>query len=65
MKDTGSKLGFLLIGAAVGAAVGYVIASDKKEQWMGDIKYLVDKVKGNAKCAARAVEEELDEIDGE
>lgn len=57
MNKTGSNLLFLAAGAILGAAVGYVAASDKKEQWFNDINNLVGRIKGNIK-ARPVVDEE-------
>jgi hypothetical protein len=46
-----SNLLFLAVGAAIGVAIGYVAASDKKEEWLKDINNLVGKVKSNVKDA--------------
>lgn len=62
MKKCNSNLLFLAIGAAVGTAVGYVVASDKKEEWMDDINHLVDRIKCNVKSSISKGKAELDEL---
>ena len=49
MNKTSSNLLFLAVGAVVGAAVGYVAASNKKEVWLNDINNLVSRMKGKGK----------------
>ncbi len=45
-KNVDSKLLLgLIIGGAVGAAVGYLAATDKKEQILDDLNEVVGKVK--------------------
>lgn len=64
MSKTASNLLFLAIGAAIGAAVGYVAATDKdkKEEWLNDVSGLVNRVKGNVKNVAAKGKEKLEEI---
>lgn len=62
MKKCSSNLLFLALGAAVGTAVGYVIASDKKEEWLEEINNVVDRIKCNVKSSMSKGKEELDEL---
>lgn len=62
MGKSNSNLLFLAIGAAIGAAAGYVAASDKKEEWMNEIGKLVVKVKKNVKGEASKADDELEDL---
>lgn len=62
MKKCNSNLLFLAIGAAVGTAIGYVIASDKKEEWLEDVSNVVGRIKQNVKSSMSKGRDEIDEF---
>ena len=62
MGKTGSNLLFLAAGVALGAAIGYVVASDKKEEWLKEASDVVDKLKTNVKNALSKGKSDLDEL---
>lgn len=62
MKKCNSNLLFLAIGAAVGTAIGYVAASDKKEEWLDDVHNLVDRIKCNVKNTISKTKNDIEEI---
>ncbi|MDR0334147.1 MAG: YtxH domain-containing protein [Dysgonamonadaceae bacterium] len=51
MKSEGKLLLGLGIGIALGAAIGYILGTDKKEEWLEQANVFVDKVKANVKMA--------------
>ncbi len=61
MKRTRSNLVFLAVGTIVGIGVGYIIASDKKEQWLNEANNLVGKIK-NAVSKCKNHDEDTEDI---
>ena len=52
MKNSESKLLLGLgIGVALGAAIGYIMGNDKREEWLDQANVLADKVRANVKSA--------------
>lgn len=52
MKNSESKILLGLgIGVALGAAVGYIMGTDKKEEWLEQANEFADKVRANVKSA--------------
>ncbi len=51
MKSEAKLLLGLGIGIALGAAVGYIMGSDKKEEWLEQASAFADKVHANVKSA--------------
>jgi len=61
MANTGKTVATLLIGAAVGAAVGYILATDKekRDENMGAIKDKFNDLKGRFSKKGQDLEEEI------
>lgn len=61
MAKTGTTIATFLIGAAVGVAVGYVLATDKetREEDMEKLKKSLDNLKGKFSKKAADLEEEI------
>ena len=50
------------IGVALGAAVGYIMCSDKKEEWLEQANEFADKVKANVKSAVYKGKSEVHDL---
>lgn len=57
MSKTGTNLLFLAVGAALGAAVGYIAASDEMKKEISD---MIEKGKEYARMAANRGRDEFD-----
>lgn len=62
MKKCNSNLLFLSIGTAVGTVIGYIIASDKRDEIVNSFNDLVNKIKRNGKSSLSKGENILDEL---
>ncbi len=61
MAKIGNTIATLLVGAAVGVAVGYVLATDKetRQEDLEKLKKGLDKLKGKYKKEGAGLEEEI------
>jgi gas vesicle protein len=61
MAKTGTTVATLLIGAAIGVAVGYVLATDKetREEDLDKIKKSLNNLKGKFAKKGQELEEEI------
>jgi uncharacterized membrane-anchored protein YhcB (DUF1043 family) len=61
MAKTGNTIATLLIGAALGVAVGYVLATDKetREEDVAKLKKTLDGLKGKFAKKGQELEDEI------
>ncbi len=62
MKSEAKLLLGLGIGIALGAAVGYIMGSDQKEEWLEQANAFADKVRANVKSAIHQSKEEVSDL---
>ncbi len=62
MKSEAKLLLGLGIGVALGAAIGYIMGSDKKEEWLEQANAFADKVRANVKSAIYKGKSEVDDL---
>ena len=66
MENDKSKLLVTFIaGAAVGAAIGYLLASGKKDEWLNDFKEVAGKIKDDIKSKMSDGKEALNDLDNQ
>lgn len=62
MKSEAKLLLGLGIGVALGAAVGYIMGSDRKEEWLEQANAFADKVRANVKTAVYRGKSEVEDL---
>lgn len=62
MKSEAKLLLGLGIGVALGAAVGYIMGSDRKEEWLEQANEFADKVRANVKTAIYRGKSEVQDL---
>jgi hypothetical protein len=62
MKSETKVLLGLGIGIALGAAVGYIMGTDKKEEWLEQANEFVDKIKANVKSVIYQGKSEVEDL---
>jgi len=62
MKSEAKLLLGLGIGVALGAAIGYIMGSDRKEEWLEQANEFADKVRANDKTAIYRGKSEVNDL---
>jgi len=62
MKSEAKLLLGLGIGVALGAAIGYIMGTDRKEEWLEQANEFADKVRANVKSAVYKGKSEVHDL---